>query len=549
MDYSPARIGLPQHGDAHDRLLRSRDLSVRRAQFEWVHTPGLPPYCKGIPSGEKFTARQRDRMTWDVGQSVADLALATVKWLKRKPGKVSDYSLFYPLRRIPTVSRRWMLDEEFARQRLDGINPFMITALDAIPENFPVTDDSLRGVLPDGTNLDRLLDEGRLFVADYSALADVPLTIGCSLVPAIGMFWLDAAGRLMPLAIQLGQSPADAPVIFTPADHKWVWLTARTFFQEADGNHHEVIAHLTRTHLVMETFWVAASRTLPPQHPLYELLRPHFTGTIAINEEARSVMLAPGGPIDASMAVGSEGSFWLIDQEYVKWSFADWNPRTEMARRGVLDRDRLPGYHYRDDAIALFDAIGSYVEELLAVFYCGDADVVADVELQAWVAELQSEDGGRVKGLPVKRGKMTTFAQLSEMVQLLVYLVSCEHAAVNNGQYDQFGYIPNTPGALFLPAPTDKALINEAEFVYFLPMPQGVEDQIGMVSLLAEPTLTPLGTYDDDFFQSSPPARLAIDRFQFALSTIQIEIDRRNESLVVPYTYLSPPTVGRSIAI
>ena len=549
MDYSPVRIGLPQYSDAHDRLLRSRDLSVQRAQFEWVHTPGLPPYCKGIPPSEKFTARQRDRMTWDVGQTVADMALATVKWLKRKPGKVSDYDLFYPLRRIPAVSRRWTLDEEFARQRLDGINPFMITAIDAIPDHFPVTDDTVRGVLPEGNSLDRLLAEGRLFIADYSALADVPLTIGCSLAAAIGLFWLDEDARLMPLAVQLGQNPTEAPVIFTPADPKWVWLTARTFFQEADGNHHEVVAHLARTHLVVEAFWVAACRTLPPQHPLHELLCPHFTGTIAINEEARTVMLAPGGPIDVSMAVGSEGSFWLINEEYAKWSFTDWNPRVEMGRRGVLERDRLPGYHYRDDAIALFDVIGSYVRELLEVFYHGDGDVVADEELRAWVGELQADDGGRVKGLPVVKGQMTTFAQLCEMVQLLVYLVSCEHAAVNNGQYDQFGYIPNTPGALFLPAPTDKSLINEAEFVYFLPMPQGVEDQIGMVSLLAEPTQTPLGTYDDDFFQSSPPARLAIDRFQFALSTIQIEIDRRNASLVVPYTYLSPPTVGRSIAI
>lgn len=522
---------------------------MQRAQFEWVHTPGLPPYCKGVPTSERFTARQRDRMTWDVGQTVADMALATVKWLMRKPGKVSDYRLFYPLRRIPSVAQRWTADEEFARQRLDGINPFMITAIDSVPEHFAVTDDSLRGVLPDGTDLGRLLGEGRLFMADYSALADVPVTIGCYLTAAMGMFWLDDRDRLMPLAIQLGQSPAEAPVTFTPADHKWVWLTARTFLQEADGNHHEVIAHLTRTHLVMETFWVAACRTLPPQHPLHELLRPHFTGTIAINEEARTVMLAPGGPIDVSMAVGSEGSWWLIDQAYGSWSFADWNPRREMARRGVLDRDRLPGYHYRDDALALFDVIGAYVTELLAVFYHGDADVVADVELQAWVAELVSDDGGRVKGLPVERGRLATFTQLCEMIQLLVYVVSCEHAAVNNGQYDQFGFIPNTPGALFLPAPTDKSLINEAEFVYFLPMPQGVENQIGMVSLLAEPTLTPLGTYDDDFFQSSPPARLAIDRFQFALSTIQIEIDRRNETLAVPYTYLSPPAVGRSIAI
>ncbi len=425
----------------------------------------------------------------------------------------------------------------------------MIAALDEIPEHFPVTDDVVRGVLPASVSLGQLLAEGRLFIADYAALVDVPLTIGCSLAPAIGLFWLDGSGRLMPLAIQLGQSPAEAPVIFTPADPTWVWLTARTFLQSADGNYHETVAHLARTHLVMETFWVAASRTLPPQHPLHELLAPHFTGTIAINSEARSQLLGPGGPIDVTMAVGSEGAFWLVAQEYARWSLADWHPRRDLERRGVLDADRLPGYHYRDDALRLFDAIGTYVTELLSVFYRGDADVEADTELQAWVTELLADDGGRVKGLPVRDGRLSSLSDLSEMVQLLLYLVSVEHAAVNNGQYDQFGYIPNTPGAMFLPVPRDKALINEAEFTYFLPMQAGVVEQIGMVSLLAEPTLTPLGCYGDRFFQSSPEARLAIDRFQLALSDIQVEIDRRNQTLAVPYTYLSPPTVGRSIAI
>jgi arachidonate 15-lipoxygenase len=328
-----------------------------------------------------------------------------------------------------------------------------------------------------------------------------------------------------------------------------VWLTARTFFQEADANYHEVVAHLTRTHLVMEAFWVAACRTIPPQHPISELLRPHFTGTVAINDEARTTMLAPGGPIDQVMAVGSEGAYWLVDQEYRRWSFDQWNPRQEMERRGVLDRERLPGYHYRDDAIRLFDAIGDYVGDLIGVFYRGDDDVCDDWELQAWISELEGDDGGRVRGLPTHDGKLTTVSALRDLLQELIYLLSVEHAAVNNGQYDQFGYIPNAPGAMFLPAPRDRSLVNEAEYVYFLPMPRGVEEQIGMVELLSEPTLTPLGSYGDTFFQSCPEVRLVVDRFQARLSEIQVAIEERNTTLTVPYDYLVPAKVGRSIAI
>jgi arachidonate 15-lipoxygenase len=260
-------------------------------------------------------------------------------------------------------------------------------------------------------------------------------------------------------------------------------------------------------------------------------------------------MLAPGGPIDATMAVGAEGTYWLIAEEYGTWSFADRNPRSQLAERGVLDADRLPGFHFRDDALRLFDAIGVYVAELLGVFYRDDADVQTDGELQAWMRELAADTGGRVRGLPVQDGLVRTVGDLVDTLQLVIYLVSCGHAAVNNGQYDLFGFIPNAPGALFLPAPQDRAAIEEAEFVYYLPMPEGVEEQIGMVHLLSEPTLTPLGSYDDLFFQTSVDARLAIDRFQSALADIQADIERRNQALDVPYPYLIPAAVGRSIAV
>ena len=67
--------------------------------------------------------------------------------------------------------------------------------------------------------------------------------------------------------------------------------------------------------------------------------------------------------------------------------------------------------------------------------------------------------------------------------------------------------------------------------------------------LLSERTLTPLGQYPEDFFQGVVPARLAIDRFRGRLDDIGREIIERNRNLDVPYEYLEPWVVGRSIAI
>lgn len=319
--------------------------------------------------------------------------------------------------------------------------------------------------------------------------------------------------------------------------------------QSADGTYHEVVAHLTRTHLVMETFWVAANRTLPAQHPLYQLLQPHFTGTIQINHDARSTLLAPGGPIDESIAIGAEGALDLIGLAYQDWSFDGASPLQDFQARGVDSIDVLPRYHYRDDALLLHQAIDTYARDTLRTFYTSDHDVQTDVELQAWIRELCCADGGRVSGLPVHEGQVQTVSDLVRVVTQILFTVSVEHAAVNNGQYAQFGWIPNTPGALYLPPPTDHDERGEENFVYALPDAYAVGQQLTLVHLLSQRSLTPLGMYPEDFFHMVWPVRNALDRLRADLDDAGRHIQQRNQRLAVPYRYLEPWLVGRSIAI
>ena len=319
--------------------------------------------------------------------------------------------------------------------------------------------------------------------------------------------------------------------------------------QSADGTYHEIVAHLTRTHLVMETFWVAACRSLPPQHPLHVLLKPHFTGTIHINDDARGTLIAPGGPIDESIAIGAEGCKTLIGLEYADWFFDVDEPRADFEARGVLDDAVLPHYHYRDDSLALYDVIARYIGDLLRVFYKSDEDVRGDGELQLWMQTLVAREGGRVRGLPLTDGQLMTVDDLVKIVSQIIFSVSVEHAAVNNGQYDQFGWIPNTPGAMYLPPPNDRDPRSEKNFVYALPDAYAVGQQLALVHLLSQRTLTPLGMYPDDFFRGHEAARHALDRFRADLEDAGRAMLERNASLAVPYQYLEPWRIGRSIAI
>ena len=201
-------IGLPQHDSPQGQYLRERNLAAQRLLYDWSFTPGLPPLCKGIPKPEEFSPRKKDRLTADYLTSMANSRLAWIEWKRKDKRKLSHYETLYVLETAPAVIKTWTEDRVFADQRMNGVNPFLITNIDAIPENFPVDDETLRGVLPDGVTVAQLLGERRLFICDWRDLADVPVVFGRFAVAPVALFWLDDDRTLMPPAIARAESPA-----------------------------------------------------------------------------------------------------------------------------------------------------------------------------------------------------------------------------------------------------------------------------------------------------------------------------------------------------
>jgi arachidonate 15-lipoxygenase len=543
-------IGLLASVADGDRYARERALQQNRLQYRWLHLAGLPPCVDGLPAAERGSRFDSQSFDYDIGVSLASAAISAIGWTldKRDVTRLRHYEQLYSLRKKPDVASRWQEDEEFARQRLNGTNPLQIQRCTEVPKHFAVTDERVRPVIGDHT-LASLAGTGRLYLCDWAELEGVPTNLGRFLTAPMALFWVDDRRALMPLAIQLGQSIATAPVVFTPADERWLWLTARTHVQTADAAYHEILTHLFRTHFAMETVWVALARSIPPQHPVHELLAPHFAGTIDINDKARNELIVPGGAIDEAISVGTDGSYWLINQALRSFTFDDLDPQRDVALRGVDDIDLLPGYHYRDDTLRLWDVIGSYVDELLRVFYPDDATVAGDEELAAWAHELSSDDGGRLRGLPLTEGRFARFADLHHVVRQVIYTASCEHSAVNNGQYDIFGYVPNAPGSVYLPPPTTLAPSCEGEFVYALPPLRSVDVQMTLVHLLSRPPMSRLGWYPSEWFRTEHRVHEALDRFRDGLDQIAIDIEERNRTSVVPYTYLDPVQIAVSINV
>jgi arachidonate 5-lipoxygenase len=509
----------------------------------------LPPFVRQLLPEEQYSVYIQGRLYKMIGASVLSLALSFVEnWLKARHGLAAYRHLFFGYKQRPSTEHRWREDSEFARQRLDGINPGIIRRFDKVPRNFPVTDAILRGLLDPGETIASAIKAKRLYVCDYRLLEGISVHEGRYLARPIALFYAGTSGRLMPVAIQLYQTPEKGP-IFTPKDDPGLWLAVKTYVQSADAQLHEVVEHLLHGHLIVEVFDVAIHRTLAKAHPIFQLVAPHLEYTMAVNSSARNVMLAPGGPIDRTMAVGAKGAFELLARAWAEeWDFSRHNIRHDIAARGVEDAAALPGYHWREDALRLWDIIEGYVTAMVAHFYPDDATVRADVELQALHAELRSERGGNVRGLPGGGAGFADRTTLVEVLTRLIYTASAGHAAGNNGQFDIYGFVPNVPGALYRPPPADKALAwTEVDLARAMPGFRAASVQILMVRFLSRPTEMPLGRFPQSFFAGTDTVWPIVRRFRRELHALSQDIARRNAGLEVPYTYLDPAQVACSI--
>ena len=94
------------------------------------------------------------------------------------------------------------------------------------------------------------------------------------------------------------------------------------------------------------------------------------------------------GPVDSTLSIGngSKGIAELLQRSFAVFDFDhEFNFPNNIKNRDVAD---IPNYHFRDDGLALWDAIRVYVEEVVNIFYLTDEDVKEDHELQEWELEV-----------------------------------------------------------------------------------------------------------------------------------------------------------------
>ena len=320
-----------------------------------------------------------------LGRALKLLLSETIKTLLQYLGlygtarQIDDFEQLFQNIRLPNIGSNYQTDTMFAWMRVGGPNPMVIQQLRQANPRFPVTEEDYQKALrhqglPEDS-LDAALQEGRLYIADYSGLAGVPMgTVdGLPKYMATGYaLYTVPPGqkRLAPVAIQLGAEPGHQnPVI--PCSDSMQWKLAKSQIQTVDGNWHEAVSHLGQTHLVIEVSALATHRHLPPQHPLYVLMLPHIEGSLFINNAAVTTLIKPGGVVDKILSPTIQASTALAVQSVTGYQFEKmWVPN-ELASRGVENPAKLPDYPYRDDAMLLWSVIALAAATQFSISDCG----------------------------------------------------------------------------------------------------------------------------------------------------------------------------------
>ncbi|XP_029691623.1 arachidonate 5-lipoxygenase-like [Takifugu rubripes] len=543
---------------------RDKELELRRKTYRWSEwQPGFPMSIdavryKDLPQDIQFDTRKE--VDFDVNFTAAILSLNLTKFKNMFQSRWEDFADFERIlqKMKSTVSeyvrKHWKEDLMFGYQFLNGCNPVVIEKCTKLPDKLPVTNEMVSVCLERGLTLEEELQAGNIYIADYEFMDGIkpndtdPLTQQYLAAP-ICLLYRDLQKEIIPIAIQLNQIPGEDNPIFLPTDAEYDWLLAKMWVRSTDFQHHQTVTHLLKTHLISEMFAIALFRQLPAVHPMYKLLIPHIRFTIGINTKAREKLICKGGLFDKANSTGGGGHVQLVQKAMKTLTFGSLCFPDSIKARGMDSKEELPAYFYRDDGLKVWEAIKSYICEVVCIYYKDDEAVQHDKEIQAFVQDVRDFGMQNFDQCEFPRC-LKTREELTTYLTVVIFTASAQHAAVNFGQFDWYSWVPNTPSTMRRPPPKQKGLADMTLIMETLPDCGRSAWHLGAVWSLSQYQENELylGTFPDDHF-TEQPVKAAMDKFRKQLADITFSIKKRNEGKDLPYYYMSPDKIPNSVAI
>lgn len=471
---------------------------------------------------------------------------------------LDDYKEMFQNQAIPEIAEDFESDESFAYTFVAGPSPAMVQQMTQKTSKFPLNNNHFKRGPFSNDDLDQAIAEGRIFWVDYAAMKDLKNGISYDAVqkyiyaPIVAFGIPQGGDRLVPIGIQCGQSP-EGRTIFTPDDGN-AWKIAKNCVLAAHNTYHEVLSHLGFTHLFMEVIMLATRRQLSYGHPVYSLLDHHFEGTGLINNAAVHGLILPKRAVDRLIGSDLPSTYEMLRKERLAYSFKDNYLPRRLARFATGAESKLGVYPYRDDGLLVWNAIANWTKNFVGYYYKNDQRVRGDKELAAWAKEIVAI--GQVKDFPETIGTMD---ELSDVLTMIIFTSSAQHAAVNFSQLSDTAWVPANPLAGYGPEPVATKQYTRQDWLDHLPPMEVAVVAVSMLTLLASIHHTTLGEYDlkkpeehilHDFYQDGINQEVA--KFREALANIENTIKDRNmdrSKRMRPYIHLLPSLIPQSINI
>ncbi|KAG9118499.1 hypothetical protein FRC07_006955 [Ceratobasidium sp. 392] len=464
-------------------------LQENKNLYQWELNDGYPPHVSKVPPGDEKSGIFNVQALLQVGGMLKPNDEISAQYFRLAPNPQVPMSLdalveYNQSQRAPPGDRKkrdWYSDAVFAQQHFTGTNATTITLAKDWIAAFEERAEAFENV--EMLNLLRSAPATSLYVQDYSyfrsamglsdekELASGDGRYGCA---PVALFQLGDNGHLHPLAIVIDYkgSMAASVVIFnkrlTPASgdlveetQDWPWRYAKTCVQSADWLRHEVAIHLVNTHLVEEASIVAAHRTLPPRHIVYQLLEKHWETTLPLNREARDALVPK--VITELAGVGKVELSKLLNHAYSSFDWSRLRIPNDLEARGfpLADLEKSPKFHnyaYARNMALMWPAIRTFVASVLGPYYDGgDEHVAADPYLKDFCDEMRSPKGANMSSFP----EIKTLDELIDTVTMCIHIASPQHTAVNYLQHYYQVFVPNKPWAMYTPLPRSLAELQE----------------------------------------------------------------------------------------
>nr|PNR55112.1 hypothetical protein PHYPA_006005 [Physcomitrium patens] len=402
----------------------------RDERFEPIKkTNSVANQLQGLDAGEEETPEQaRERIR-------ALDALPIPEYFKElSRTATSPKSLLkYPLPKVLSRDRfAWTRDGEFARQTLAGVNPVAISCVEEFPPRSTPSEAEFgpQESVITAKVIERML-EGLTAVElkwrNDGSRGTTQRTCGRKIYAPRALFSLNEAGVLKPIAIELSLPPSEgAPAskrVFKPG-------------QEATG---------LRTQACTEPYIIATYRQMSALHPISKLLHPHLRYSMEINAAARQSLITADGVIERIFTPGvyaleisavTYKAMWRFDMEAL--------PEDLIRSAPCAVRLRIEDYPYAADGLLVWSSTEEWIRDYVTLYYPNNDCILEDEELQGWWMEVRTKDHVDKKD----EGWWPTMDSPESLVRMLttkIWIASGHHAAVNFGQYDFTGYVPNQP--------------------------------------------------------------------------------------------------------